>query len=250
MMRPVLRLMCHTSVALCLIAAGDRPAAAQSRPAAPPPDATFPQSNLEVLLARPDALLVKDLYRVGDNATAALGLTVDAIIITPRLPSGAPLRGVRIVVAGGGRSPVSYVDVEEAAALSQALAAMADVASTWSVREGARAVEAQFMTVDGFVVGFHQDGQNQHAFVRAGFTDPVEQTFTVSYLSTVKTGHRSGTRRSAIAVGRSSGRCLTRRSGLRRSRRLTHVNVLPFVERIGGIQHDPVVGREPLQHFK
>jgi hypothetical protein len=149
----------------------------------------LPQSKIEVLLASPDALLVKDLYRVDDVVTTSLGMTVDVVIVSSKTPALRSERGVRIELRdnmGRDASSVSYLDREEVVALSQALGEMTDLATGWSTRDGARAIEAAFTSIDGFTVSFHQDARNQRAFLTSGFVDPVRRSFSVADLATVK----------------------------------------------------------------
>jgi hypothetical protein len=148
-----------------------------------------PQSRIEVLLSSPDVLITKDLYRVDDDALATIGVVIDAIVVTARSGTPQTERGIRIELRdspGRDRTSVSYLDQNEVVALGQALGDMADLAAGWTSRDGARAIEAGFTSVDGFSISFHQDTRNQRAFLTSGFTDPVSRSFSVADLATVK----------------------------------------------------------------
>jgi hypothetical protein len=161
----------------------------------PPPVTTVaplppPATHLEDLLTRPDALVTRDLYRVTDQLAVNFGLVIDAVIATEVVPTSSRLQGLRVEVSASGssdRTRTSYVDLGELAALSQAVGQMMTVASQWTGREDSRSMEAQFATVGGFVIGFHQDTRNQQGFVAAGPVDPARHTCNVQDFAIIKT---------------------------------------------------------------
>ena len=163
--------------------AGARPAVVTV--AAVPPPAT----RLEAMLASPSALATRDLYRVTDRCPA---LRPDhrrrrrqRCLAHPGPSTRPPSRSAR---SGPPERPrTSYVDQGELAGLSQALGQMIAVASQWTGREDSRATEAQFATVGGFIVGFHQDSRNQSGYVIAGVVDPARHACAVRDFAVIKT---------------------------------------------------------------
>jgi hypothetical protein len=161
----------------------------------PPPVTTVapvppPATRLEDLLTRPGALVTRDLYRVSDQLAVNFGLVIDAVIATEVVPTAGRLQGLRVEVSVSGppdRTRTSYVDLSELAGLSQAIGQMMTVASLWTGREDSHSMEAQFATVGGFVVGFHQDVRSQQAFVAAGPVDPARRTCNVQDFAIIKT---------------------------------------------------------------
>src|SRR5579864_102488 len=161
----------------------------------PPPVTTVtqlppPATHLEDLLARPGALVTRDLYRVTDQLALNFGLVIDAVVATEVVPTAARLQGLRVEVSDPGppdRARMSYVDLGELAGLSQAVGQMMTEASQWTGREDSHSMEAQFATVGGFVIGFHQDIRNQRAFVAAGPVDPARRACNVQDFAIIKT---------------------------------------------------------------
>jgi hypothetical protein len=149
-----------------------------------------PATHLEDLLTRPGALVTRDLYRVTDQLAITFGLVIDAVIATELVPTASRLQGLRVEVSVPGppdRIRTSYVDLGELAGLSQAVGQMMTVASQWTGREDSHSMEAQFATVGGFVIGFHQDIRNQQAFVAAGPVDPARRACNVQDFGIIKT---------------------------------------------------------------
>ena len=149
-----------------------------------------PATHLEDLLTRPGALVARDLYRVTDQLAVNFGLVIDAVIATEVVPASSRLQGLRVEVSVPGppeRTRTSYVDLGELAGLSQAVTQMMTVASQWTGREDSRSMEAQFATLGGFVLGFHQDTRSQQAFVAAGPVDPVRRACSVQDFAIIKT---------------------------------------------------------------
>jgi hypothetical protein len=142
-----------------------------------------PATALEALLTAPGVLVSRDLYRVTDDTLArSFGLVIEAVVANGLAPSTDHLLGLRVEVAESGATPrsrTSYVDDAELAGLSQAVTQMIDLAGRWTGREDARATEAQYATLGGFTIGFHQDGRNQFGFVAAGSVDPVRMKCAV-----------------------------------------------------------------------
>lgn len=161
----------------------------------PPPVTTVtqlppPATHLEDLLTRPGALVTRDLYRVTDQLPVNFGLVIDAVVATEIVPTASRLQGLRVEVSVPGppdRTRTSYVDLGELAGLSQAVGQMMTVASQWTGREDSHSMEAQFATVGGFVIGFHQDNRNQQAFVAAGPVDPARRACNVQDFAIIKT---------------------------------------------------------------
>ena len=161
----------------------------------PPPVTTVtplppPATHLEELLTRPGALVTRDLYRVTDQLAVNFGLVIDAVVATEIVPTAGRLQGLRVEVSVPGppdRTRTSYVDLGELAGLSQAVGQMMTVASQWTGREDSHSMEAQFATVGGFVIGFHQDNRNQQAFVAAGPVDPARRMCNVQDFAIIKT---------------------------------------------------------------
>jgi hypothetical protein len=161
----------------------------------PPPVTTVtplppPATHLEDLLTRPSALVTRDLYRVTDQLAFNFGLIIDAVIATELMPTASHLQGLRVEVSVPGppdRTRTSYIDVGELAGLSQAVGQMMTVASQWTGREDSHSMEAQFATVGGFVIGFHQDIRNQQGFVAAGPVDPARRACNVQDFVIIKT---------------------------------------------------------------
>jgi len=146
-----------------------------------------PATSLETLLTAPGLLVTRDLYRVTDDRLAqTFGLAIDAVVASSATDH---LLGLRVEVAEPSATPrirVSYVDREELAGLSQAVSQMIDVAGRWTGREDARATEAQYATLGGFIVGFHQDNRNQFGFLGAGTVDPVRTRCAVRDFAIIK----------------------------------------------------------------
>jgi hypothetical protein len=161
----------------------------------PPPVTTVtqvppPATHLEDLLTRPGALVTRDLYRMTDQLAVNFGLVIDAVIATEVVPTPSRLQGLRVEVSALGppdRTRTSYVDLGELAGLSQAIGQMMTVASQWTGREDSHSMEAQFTTVGGFALGFHQDVRSQQAFVAAGPVDPARRTCNVQDFGIIKT---------------------------------------------------------------
>lgn len=145
-----------------------------------------PSTRLEALLAAPDALTVQDLFRVSDQLTSSLGVSVDALVLTSSAPSASPLKGARLQVRDGDRSERSYLDMDELPALSQALADLMSIASGWTGRAEDRTKDAHFASAGGFVVTLHQDFHGQEASIQAGVLDPVIRPIAPASLSVVK----------------------------------------------------------------
>jgi hypothetical protein len=171
--------------------AAQQPARTSQRPevttvSAVPPPAT----RLETTLNLPNTLVTRDLYRVTDRLAASFGLTVDAVVANATFPTPDHLLGVRVEVHDSGPPDhvrTSYVDQVELAGLSQALGQMIASAAQWTGREDSRATEAQFATLGGFVVGFHQDSRNQQGYVIAGVIDPARHVCAVADFPVIKT---------------------------------------------------------------
>jgi hypothetical protein len=161
----------------------------------PPPVTTVtqlppPATHLEDLLTRPGALVTRDLYRVTDQLAVNFGLVIDAVIATEVVPTSSRLQGLRVEVSVPGppaRTRTSYVDLGELAGLSQAVGQMMTAASQWTGREDSHSMEAQFATVGGFVIGFHQDIRSQQAFVAAGPVDSAKSACNVQDFAIIKT---------------------------------------------------------------
>lgn len=149
-----------------------------------------PATALEALFTAPGVLVSRELYRVTDDRLAqSFGLTIDAVVASAAAPATDHLLGLRVEVVEAGspqRPRVSYVDKEELAGLSQAVAQMIDFAGRWTGREDARATEAQYATLGGFIVGFHQDSRNQFGFLGAGTVDPVRTRCAVRDFAIIK----------------------------------------------------------------
>lgn len=179
---------------LCGLGAAAAVVPAQAQRSTPPPVTLVsavpaPATKLEDLLARPNALVNQDLYRVSDNLAGAFGLTVDAVVATEVLPVAARLQGLRVEVSEPGppaRMRRSYLDIDELAGLSQALAQMAADAAGWSGREPTQAREAHYATAGGFEVGFHEDSRNQQGYILAGAADPVRRACAVQDFALIK----------------------------------------------------------------
>jgi len=189
-LRGIVRSVLGASLATCAVF----PLHAAQR-SQPPPVTTVtplppPVTHLEDLLTRPGALVTRDLYRMTDQLAVNFGLVIDAVIATEVVPTSSRLQGLRVEVSALGppdHTRTSYVDLGELAGLSQAIGQMMTAASQWTGREDSHSMEAQFTTVGGFALGFHQDVRSQQAFVAAGPVDPARRTCNVQDFAIIKT---------------------------------------------------------------
>ena len=142
-------------------------------------------TKLEVLLHKPGVLLVKDLYRIETRMTS--GVTLDAIVVTEYGNQTDRLRGLRIELRDTlGKVGSSYVDYEEASALSQSLAAMTELTSRFSGKDDQRSSDLRFASAGGFVASVHQSIRVQIATLTAGVVEPVTRTIEIADFTSLK----------------------------------------------------------------
>jgi len=148
----------------------------------------LPQPRIQMMLAMPDALIVKDSYRMAVRTT--FGMSVAALVVSgPTLESNR-VKGLLIDLGEsarrGDQSGTSVHDIEEAAALSRSLATMIEIAAKGG-RDDRRATEMSFATLGGFVVDLRIDGRGPNVYVQAGRTEIIRTAIEVSDLTIVKT---------------------------------------------------------------
>jgi hypothetical protein len=147
-----------------------------------------PQPRIQVLLAMPDALIVKESYRIA--VRTAFGMTVEALVVSEPAAENQRVKGLLIDLGKGTKpgdqSGTSLLDIEEAGALSQSLATMIEM-STKRNLDDRRTTDMSFATLGGFVVDLRIDGRGQTAYVQAGRTESIRTPIEVSDLGTVKT---------------------------------------------------------------
>lgn len=137
-------------------------------------------TKIEGLLATPDTVLTTDFHRIDMRFGPNVGL--DAVVVTV-VDSQQRLRGLRIGLRDDAK-PVtregwSFLDLEEVAGLSRALASMAEIAGKWSGREDQRSTDVTFTTIGGFGISIHELGHIQKVVLSSGFVDPVRTSIEI-----------------------------------------------------------------------
>jgi hypothetical protein len=137
-------------------------------------------TRIETLLATPDLVLTTDFHRIDMRFGPNVGL--DAVVVTA-VDSQKRLRGLRIGLREDAklapREGWSFLDFEEIAGLSRALASMAEIAGKWSGREDQRSTDVTFTTVGGFGISIHELGHIQKVVLSSGFIDPVRTSVEI-----------------------------------------------------------------------
>jgi hypothetical protein len=148
----------------------------------------LPQPRIQMLLAMPGALIVKDSYRMAVRTT--FGMTVAALVISGPTLENNRVKGLLIDLGEsskrGDQSGTSVLDIEEAATLSQSLAIMIEVAAKGG-RDDRHATEMSYASLGGFVVDLRIDGRGRNVYVQAGRTEIIRTSIEVSDLGAVKT---------------------------------------------------------------
>jgi hypothetical protein len=144
-------------------------------------------TKLEALLATPGVLLTTDFYAV--DTRFGPNVALDAVVASD-IDRRTKVKGLRIRLRDETkpepRSGLSFVDLDEAVSLSQALTSMAGLAANWTGREDQRSTDVSFRTVGGFSVGVHESGRGQSAFLSSGYTDPVRTAIEIGGFATLK----------------------------------------------------------------
>jgi hypothetical protein len=147
-----------------------------------------PQPRIQWVMTTPDALIVKDSYRLAVRTT--FGMTVTALVVSTPTLDNQRLKGLIIDLGentrGGDESGTSILDIEEAESLSRSLASMVDMASK-GARDDRHATEMSFATLGGFVVNLRIDGRGLKAYVQAGRLNVIRTSIEISELRIVKT---------------------------------------------------------------
>ena len=144
-------------------------------------------TEIEALLAEPNALLVTDYYwidtRFGPN------LRIDAMIVEA-IGSPARAKGLRVQVRDqenrSRQEGTSYMDLEELTALTRALTPMAERAGRWTGRDDRRATELSFTSAGGFRLAIRQSARLPRAYLSTGLLDPVATSIDINELGTLK----------------------------------------------------------------
>jgi hypothetical protein len=172
---------------LMLVAAAAAPLDAQT--IAPGMMAVQPiiPTEIEMLLATPNAVIVTDYYwidtRFGPN------LRIDAVIVdAPDLQRR--LKGLRVQVhdkeSRGRQEGTSFMDLDELRKLSRALSAMSELAARWAGPDDRRANEIAFTSAGGFRIAIRQSARLPRAYISTGLLDPVVTSIELIELSTLK----------------------------------------------------------------
>ena len=145
------------------------------------------RTRVESALLTPNALIVADYhhieFRFGPN------VRIDAVLV--RFGEGQePVRGLRLQVPDGRRvgnpERSSYLDIEEIAGLSEALASMVDLVKNWSVGDDRKRTTLSFTSVDGLRIEVRASARLQRGFIYTGIIDPVVTPFELSDLTALK----------------------------------------------------------------
>ena len=144
-------------------------------------------TKLEALLATPGVLLTTDFYPIDTRFGPTVAL--DAVVASD-IDRQTKVKGLRIRLRDETkpepRSGSSFLDLDEAVSLSQALTSIAALAANWSGREDQRSTDVSFRTVGGFSVGVHESGRGQSGFLSSGYTDPVRTSIGIGDFATLK----------------------------------------------------------------
>lgn len=147
-----------------------------------------PAPRIQWVMATPDALIVKDSYRIAARTT--FGMTVTALVVTGPTLENQRVKGLIIDLGEntkpGDESGTSVLDIEEAESLSRSLTSIIEAASKGS-HDDRHLTEMSFATLGGFIVNMRIDGRGSKAYVQAGRTNAIRTSIEISELRTVKT---------------------------------------------------------------
>lgn len=144
-------------------------------------------TQIEALLATPNALLATDYYQIDMRFGPRLRL--DAVIVEA-VHTQARLKGARVQVRDdeNKRRPegTSYLDLNELIELSRALRSMAELAAKWAGPDDRRANELSFTSAGGFRLAIRQSARVPRAYLSTGLLDPVVTSIELVELDTLK----------------------------------------------------------------
>jgi len=147
-----------------------------------------PAPRIQWVMATPDALIVKDSYRIATRTT--FGMTVTALVVSVPTLENQRVKGLIIDLGenakAGDESGTSLLDIEEAESLSRSIASMIEAASKGG-HDDRHLNEMSFATLGGFIVNLRIDGRGSKAYVQAGRTNAIRTAIEISELRTVKT---------------------------------------------------------------
>ena len=172
------------------VAASQRPPA-RAQPPAPRALALAVEplifTEIEALLATPNAVVVTDYYRI--DMRFGPSMRIDAVVVETLDPP-ARLRGIRVQVRDNEnrsrQEGTSFLDFDEATKLSRALTAMANLAEKWTGQDDRQATELSFTSAGGFRLAIRQSARIPRAYLSTGLIDPVVTSIEVAELVILK----------------------------------------------------------------
>lgn len=139
-------------------------------------------------MAKRGTLVVKDFYDLG--AINGVKLTIEALCLYEPGQEKDRIRGLRVEVSQyrsglGTETHASFLDLDEAESLSQALGYLIELGTKWANTDR-EYTEVTFSTKDEFQIGFYQSGREQKAFASSGTVGKTSAFFDMAKLSDVK----------------------------------------------------------------
>jgi hypothetical protein len=167
--------------------AGQMPGQTQ-QPSAP----AVPTNAARALLANKDVVLIREFSPpISLDTKNSTSVEVAAYVLEIDGEPSSKLKGLRIKIKYDNRGyyeRVAYLDMDEAMAFSSALSSLAKLSTNWLEAKRKGNAESEFLTKDGFAVGFTVDNNGDHQGYFAIESQKVYFVMSQTIMSAVK-GH-------------------------------------------------------------
>jgi hypothetical protein len=150
-------------VHLILLICATLPSFAWAQPAS---SVTAPRTKVRALLEKKDAVIVREYSApISLDTRNNTGVDIAAFAFQAEGDATSKLKGLRLKIRydnKGLRERVAYLDMEEANAFSKALGSLSNLSMKWLEAKRKGNAESEFVTQDGFAVGFYVDANGDH----------------------------------------------------------------------------------------